>query len=249
MGDGEHAEADLLGGRLDPAGAGPQRVDVEARVELVEQGDLRLEHAQLQRLVLLLLAARQVDVDGPHQQLGVEGEPLGLGRDRRPHQLGVAARGPDGRGQQVLHGHARHLGRVLQRQEQPGVRPLPGRHGQHVGAVERHRPAEHLVAGPAHDHVRQGRLARAVGAHDRVDLARANRQVDPSQDLLAGHPGPQALDLQHVLTHRSPPRSRHPRHGPRTSAPGGWPAGSAPRRSPGRTRCRASSTRACARPR
>ena len=30
----------------------------------------------------------------------------------------------------------------------------------------------------------QGRLARAVGAHDRVGLALADREVDPLQDLV-----------------------------------------------------------------
>ena len=41
------------------------------------------------------------------------------------------------------------------------------------------------VAGAAHDHVGQRRLARAVRAHQGVDLALAHGQVDPAQDLLA----------------------------------------------------------------
>ena len=38
----------------------------------------------------------------------------------------------------------------------------------------------------AHQGVGEGRLARAVGAHDRVDLALADRQVDALQDLALG---------------------------------------------------------------
>ena len=41
-------------------------------------------------------------------------------------------------------------------------------------------PPVHLVAGPAHDHVGERRLARAVGAHHRVDLAAAHDEVDPA---------------------------------------------------------------------
>ncbi len=38
----------------------------------------------------------------------------------------------------------------------------------------------------AHQGVGEGRLARAVRAHDRVDLALADGQVDPLEDLVIG---------------------------------------------------------------
>ena len=79
MGDRQHAEVVLVGQRLDPPGAVAQGVDVEAGVELVEDGDLRLQHGQLQRLVALLLAAGQVDVERPVQQRCVEADPRRLG--------------------------------------------------------------------------------------------------------------------------------------------------------------------------
>ena len=44
VGDGQHAEAVLVRRRLDAAGAGAQGVDVEAGVELVEDGDRGCEH-------------------------------------------------------------------------------------------------------------------------------------------------------------------------------------------------------------
>jgi hypothetical protein len=36
----------------------------------------------------------------------------------------------------------------------------------------------------AHDRVRQGRLARAIWAHQRVDLAPADSQIHATEDLL-----------------------------------------------------------------
>src|SRR5690606_2229664 len=63
--DGQDAEPAFLGGPPDPAGHGAQGVDVEARVELGEDGDPGLEDGQLERLVALLLAAGEVDVEGP----------------------------------------------------------------------------------------------------------------------------------------------------------------------------------------
>ena len=41
----------------------------------------------------------------------------------------------------------------------------------------------------AHQRVGEGRLAGAVGAHDRVDLALADGQVDPLEDLVVGRRG------------------------------------------------------------
>jgi hypothetical protein len=198
VGYGEHAEADLVGRRLHPAGAGPQGVDVETRVELVQHGDGRTEDAELQGLVLLLLAARQVDVEGPIDEPGIERQALGLGPDVGVDRDGVATAGAGRRLQQRVERHAGHLGRVLQGEEQSGLGPLPRFEPQHVDAVERHGPSQHLVAGAAHQDVGQRRLARPVGTHHRVHLARPHSQVDAAQDLLARHPGAQPGDLEHV---------------------------------------------------
>ena len=73
----------LVGQRLDPLGAVAQGVDVEAGVELVEDGDLGLQHGQLQRLVALLLAAGEVDVERRSQQRRVEADPRRLGAEPR----------------------------------------------------------------------------------------------------------------------------------------------------------------------
>ena len=92
VGDGEHAEpvsSVAASMRRDSA----QGVDVEARVELVEDGDRGLEHAELQGLVALLLAAGEVDVEGPVRKRSSKpmrsASATDRGRRRRP--VGPAA--------------------------------------------------------------------------------------------------------------------------------------------------------------
>jgi hypothetical protein len=75
---------------------------------------------------------------------------------------------------------------------------------QKVDPVEQHLTGVHLVAGLAHDDGAERALAGTVGTHDGVHLTRAQLEVDAVQDLLAGHRGDQALDLQSA--HLQPPR-------------------------------------------
>ena len=189
-------------------------------------GDRGREHAELQRLVALLLAAGEVDVQRRGEEPLVEADALGLGARGAPRPR--PCRGPTAAkaaSSTSTSGHAGHLGGVLHGEEQPGLGPLPRRQASTSTPSRVTDPAEHLVAGPAHDHVGQRRLARAVRAHDGVDLAGADREVDPREDLLAGHAGPQAADLEHVVispSRRAPPRSRRRRRAPRTRAPAWW---------------------------
>ena len=129
---------DLGGGRLHPAGHGPQGVDVQAGVDLVEDGEPGPQHSQLDRLVALALAAGEVDVERAGQEPGVEADPGRFGADQRRHLSRVATAGPQGLRQDVGQRHARHLDRVLHAEEQTGLGPLPGRQRQQVHAVEGH---------------------------------------------------------------------------------------------------------------
>ncbi len=174
-----------------------QRVDVEARVELVEDRDRGLQHRELQGFVPLLLATRKVDVERPLEEAGVEPDPHGLGRDEVVQPLDVTALRAQCFGEHRVEAHARHLGRVLEREEEPCLRSLPRFERQDVDAVEGHRPGEHLVARPSHQHVRERRLARAVRPHDRVHLAARDREVDAAEDLASPGCGAEALDLEH----------------------------------------------------
>src|SRR6266581_4425384 len=64
-----------------------------------------------------------------------------------------------------------------------------------LGHLERLVPGEDL---------REGALARPVGAHDGVHLARPDLEIDAAEDLLAADVGVQVLHAQHGL------RPRHP---------------------------------------
>ena len=175
MGDGQHAERSaspsVVAHRLDAPGAVAQGVDVEAGVELVEDGDPRAQHGELQRLVALLLAAGQVDVERPVEEALVEADPAGLGAQQRVEPVGRPAAAGQRLGEHVVERHAGHLGRVLHHEVQAGDGPLPRRQGQHVDAVEGDDPPMHLVAGLAHDDAGQRGLAGAVRAHHGVHLA------------------------------------------------------------------------------
>ena len=92
VGDGQHAEAVVVRQRLDAPGHGPQGVDVEAGVDLVEHGELGVQHRQLQRLVALALAAGQVDVEGPGEEALVEADAARLGRHQLAHLVRDRAR-------------------------------------------------------------------------------------------------------------------------------------------------------------
>ena len=67
---------------------------------------------------------------------------------------------------------------------EPGA--LVGRQLEDVAALPEDLAALDDVGRVAHQGVGEGRLARAVGAHDRVDLALADGQVDPLEDLVLG---------------------------------------------------------------
>ena len=74
-------------------------------------------------------------------------------------------------------------GRVLEREEHPEAGPLVGAQLEDVAALPVDLAAGDDVRRVAEEGVGERRLARAVGAHDRVDLALADLEVDPLEDL------------------------------------------------------------------
>src|SRR5262245_27434184 len=194
--DREHAEVLLACRCLDAPSARPEGIDVEARVELVEDRDGRLENGELQRLVALLLTAGQIDVQWTFEEAGVEADACRLGGDPRREVTNIAALRLERGGEHVLEAHAWHLGRVLEREEQARLRALPRLEPEQIDAVERHGAAEHLIAGTSHQDVRQRRLPRPVRPHDRVHFAARHDEVDAAEDLATRDRGAQTLDLE-----------------------------------------------------
>ena len=173
---------------VDALGDDAQRVDVEAGVGLVEDGDLRLEQLELQDLVALLLAAGEALVDVALGEGRVHLQPrhrLLLLLDPQAQLGGLAADGGGRGAQEVRDRDAGDLDGVLHRQEDAGAGALVDGHREDVLAVEGHGAAGDGVLRVAGDGVGQRRLAGAVRAHDRVGLAGADRQVDAGEDLLA----------------------------------------------------------------
>ena len=186
VGDDQGAEALLVVQTLDALGDGAQRVDVKARVGLVEDRDVGGEHRHLQDLGALLLATgepivevarskRPVDVKQVDRMLKLGAELLHLDR--------LLALGVDRHAQEVRDRHTRDRHGVLERQEQARVGALVGLGLGDVLALESDRTLGDLIGGMAEEGAGEGGLARAVRAHQRVDLAARNVEVDASQDL------------------------------------------------------------------
>ena len=93
-------------------------------------------------------------------------------------------------------GHAGERVGVLEGEEHAEARTLVGLELEQVDALEADGSRGHLVGGMAHQDVRQGGLAGAVRAHDRVDLATRELEVDPLEDLLAVDRGVEPLNLE-----------------------------------------------------
>ena len=86
----------------------------------------------------------------------------------------------------------------------PAFAAVVGAPAGDVVALEQDAAVRDLVLGAAEQRGGEGRLARAVGPHQRVDLARADREVDAAEDLAgAGHhrPDVQVLHLEQGRRH------------------------------------------------
>ncbi len=97
--------------------------------------------------------------------------------------------------EELLEAHPGHLGRVLEALEQAMAGALVDAHRKQITSGECGGPGD-LVSGLSGENMAQGRLPRAVGAHDRVDLPEGDLEVEVLQDLLPDHRGGQVLDEQ-----------------------------------------------------
>ena len=192
MGDDEDAHVGARH-RVDAVGDDAQGVDVQARVGLVQDGDLRALHGELEDLHALLLAAGEALVEVARGELPrhlgeVHGVLGGLAEVLERDGLLAAslAMGVGDHAQVLGHADPRHGDRILEGHEQAGAGALVRIGLGDVLAVEGDGSLGHLHPGVAHDRVGQRRLAGAVGAHQGVDLALGDGQVDALEDLLLG---------------------------------------------------------------
>src|SRR6266851_5669072 len=163
--------------RLDALRHGLQRVDVEARVGLVEDREARPEHVHLQNFEALLLPARESVVHRAGDKGVVDSEELHLLREelaelRDGHVVLLDLAGAVGlrrgeprvdRGaQEVSDRDAGNRGRVLEREKDACTSARVDGQLQEVHAVEEGAAPLDLVLGVAHDRERQRALAGTV---------------------------------------------------------------------------------------
>ncbi len=164
-----------------------QRVDVEARVGLVEDRVLRREDRELQHLEPLLLTAGEAVVDVAPEERRIHVQRVEPVEDQlaelRRRQV-VGAHGLTRGAQKVRDRDARDRGRILEREKQAGFRALVRREREQVRAVERRGAAGDLVSRVAGEREGERRLAAPVRSHQRVDASRLDGQIDPFEDLV-----------------------------------------------------------------
>ena len=139
MGDQQHRLVGRAHDAVDAVADRAQRIDVEAAVGFVEDGELRGDDPHLDHFGALLLAARKADIDRTLEHFGIETECRRLGAGKLKE---VAARqraftaSPALRVErfaQELHvGYPGNLDRILETEEQPGGGALVRRKGEEV---------------------------------------------------------------------------------------------------------------------
>src|SRR4051812_119257 len=190
--------------RVHALGHDAERVDVQTRVGLVQNGDLGLQHGHLQDLRALLLAPREPVVEIPAREGFVHAEERHLLLDQRAkflgrHRLCLAhLLAPDRQRltQEVRHAHAGDRRGVLEREKDAPARALVRGKLQDVLALVEDLTVGHLVLGISHQRVRERALTRAVRTHQGMDLALVHREVEPLQDGLAVDPDVKIANFQ-----------------------------------------------------
>ena len=128
---------------------------------------------------------------GRFNSAGIEVQDLRLLLDERHELHGIELREAamlalrvDGRLQEVGVVDAGNFDRILKRHEDAFAGAVFRRQLEEVLAVVGHRAAGHFDFGVAGEHARERALARAVRAHDGVDLALVHLQIDAAEDVL-----------------------------------------------------------------
>src|SRR5690606_31663047 len=176
-------------------------VNVEAGVGLVEDRVPGLEHQELQDLGALLLTAGEALVEVALEDGLVPVEVLhrALQLAVELHDAYLVARlapGVERQTKEVRDRDTGHLDGVLEGQVEALAGALVGLHLEDRLALEEDVAARHLVLRVASDDLRERRLARAVGPHERVHLAARHHQIHALEDLVAAHyAGVEVTDL------------------------------------------------------
>jgi len=157
-----------------------------------------VQHGKLQRFVALLLATREIHVHCAMNECLVQTDTGSLSTDAFGQLCLVTPPLGEGFVEQFVDAHSRDLGWILHHQVQSGKRTLPRWKRCNVDIVQGDASPSNGVAGFAHDCGRKSRLAGSVGTHHRMNLTRADRQVDAVQDLRVACLGVEITYGQHA---------------------------------------------------
>jgi hypothetical protein len=107
--------------------------------------------------------------------------------------------------QELRHRHALDRLGVLERQKETGLGAHIGGPVRHVLAVQQDGPGGHRVGRVPHERAGQRGLAGAVGAHERVDLAGPDGEVDATEDGTVLGRDVEVADLEQIHLAKSLP--------------------------------------------
>ena len=171
---------------LDAFGNGTQRIDVKTRIRFVEYRQLRVQHGHLEYLVALALATGEPFVEIAVGERCIHAERRHCLRNLQPQfEHGVVGAGAVGqrRPEEVENGNARYLLGILESEKHPRAAPFLRSPLRDVFTLVHDLAGRDLVAGMAHENVRQCRLAGTVWPHQGVDLSSFDGEVHSFDDF------------------------------------------------------------------
>src|SRR6266545_3535885 len=185
-----------------------ERVDVQAGIGFVEDGQLWLQHGHLKDFVALLLAAGEADVDGALEQIFVEIEQfhLVLHQGEELHRVefrlaALFAAFVEGRLEEIRAVDPGDLDGILEGEEEAQARALLRGQGQQILALINHLAGGDVVTSAAGENGSEGALAAAVRSHDGMNFTGPNDQVDALENFLFLHASVEVLDGEDRLCH------------------------------------------------
>ena len=183
-----------------------ERVNVQAGIGFVEDGELGFEHGHLENLRAFFFAAGETFVDGALEQIVLQFQQFHF----VPHErekfnrveflLALVLADFIQRGlEKVSAVHAGNLDRILEREEQAFARTFLGIEIEQVFAVIKHFAAGDVVTITARQDGGQRAFAAAVRPHDGVDFARIDGEADALEDLFALDASGEVFDFENRL--------------------------------------------------
>ncbi len=187
--------------QVDPLRHDLERVDVQAGVGLVHHAVLRTQHRHLQDLAALFLASGETFVERAGRELAVDLQLVHLFIERLVvlHRIDLLTLGQprlQRRPYEIRDAHPRDLQRILEGEEEPGVRNLVRLLAEDALAVEQDFARLDFIVLVPCQNLGQRALASPVRPHQRVNLPFRNGQVEVLQDFQPLDRGGQVLDLK-----------------------------------------------------